>query len=249
MIALVEGVDEEFPVHLLIVHVAVVEVIAVELPEREVGAEAVEPRLDVEVARAIGRGRRQHPDHAVLLGQRQWREARALGADAGEGGCLLGDPAQHPVGAVGPAVIGAGERAGAAAALRDLGAAMAAGVEESAQLAVPATHGEDRHPGVVLGAVGAGLGPIAGKAHDQRTLPDEYVLLALVSLRACERRHLVAPRRLGHARGFGVEVVQQRLEDLDLGGAVHAWSSQGLGVAGIVVPAVAAAPALCLRQW
>ncbi|MEZ5852339.1 MAG: hypothetical protein R3D68_17025 [Hyphomicrobiaceae bacterium] len=131
VVALVECIDEDLPVHGLVRHLAVVQVVAFEIPAREIRSHSREPRLDVEIRGAIRGGCRQHPDHAVFLGERQGLETRPFRADAGKG-ILLGQAAQRSVVAIGPAMIGTGEGAGAAAAFGNLGAAMATDIEEGA---------------------------------------------------------------------------------------------------------------------
>ena len=84
-----------------------------------------------------------------------------------------GMPITLPDEIVGPGMIGAGEDAGLAAALRHLGAAVPAHVEERAQLAVAVARDEDRHAGIIVGAEGAGPGPLRGKAHQQRVLAEQ----------------------------------------------------------------------------
>ena len=221
-------VDEQLPVHLLVVHVPIVEVVAIELPRREIRPHSGEPRLDVEARRTVGGRCRQHPYHAVFLGERQRREARPLGSDTRKGGHLLGKAAQHAVIAVGPAVIGARECARAAATLGHLGAAMPAYVEEGTQLAVAAPDGQDWHAREIVGPVGAGLWPIAGEPHHDRPPPDEDVLFLPVTLRAGVGAHLVVPGRVRHRRRLGVDVVHQLLEEGYLSRPVHDRSSPRL---------------------
>ena len=225
VIAFMERVDEQLPVHLFVVHVAIVEVVAIEFPRREIGTHSVEPRLDVEARRAVGGRCRQHPHHAVFLGERQRREAWTLGPDAREGGRLLGKAAQHAVVAVGPAVIGARERARAAATLGHLGAAMPAYVEEGTQLPVAAPDGQDWNAREIVGPVGAGLRPVAGEPHHYGSPPDENLLLPLVALRAGVGAHLVVPWRVGHRGRLRVDVVHQLLEEGYLSRSVHDRSS------------------------
>src|SRR6202030_3968681 len=105
-----------------------------------------------------------------------------------------------------------------AASAGDLGAAMSAYVEERPQLAVSSSDRENGNAGEIVGAVVAGLRPVAGEPQHEGALPDENLLLALVPLGAGVGAHLVLPRRFRHRRRLGVEVVQQGLEERDLGG-------------------------------
>ena len=72
VIALVEGVDEDLPIHGLRDHALVVERPGSEFVGRKLGPEAAEPRIDIEGGRAVGGRGRDHPDEAVLLAQRQF---------------------------------------------------------------------------------------------------------------------------------------------------------------------------------
>ncbi len=94
---------------------------------------------------------------AMALGRRQAHQAVAGKIDAGEAH-LVGGAQKLAGGIVGPAVIGADEGAGVAAALRDRRAAMAADVGEGADLAVGAAGHQHRHAGHVLGEIVTGLG-------------------------------------------------------------------------------------------
>ncbi len=181
-----------------------IDALVVERPRAEaVGGklrpEPAEPGVDVELGGTVGGGRRDHPHEAVLLAQRQRGERGPLGAHAGKA-AFVGD-AHHPaVEVVGPGMVGAHEEAGLAAALRHLGAAVPAHVEERAQLAVArrARRGSARPRS--RRCESAGRLPLGGKAHQQRVLAEQDLPLARRVLRIAVDRHVVAPGRVGHAR-------------------------------------------------
>src|SRR5262249_38771112 len=169
--------------------------------------------------------RRQHPDHAILLGERQRGETRPLGPDTREGRGLLGKAAQHAVVALGPTVVRTGEGTRAATPVGHLGAAMPAHVEKRAHPSIAAPQREDRNARQIIGPVGTGLRPVAGKPHHQGSLPDEHLFLPLVALERGIGAYLIAPRRIGHCRRLGVDAAQHTLQNRDLSRSVHASSS------------------------
>ncbi len=206
VVALVKGIDEDLPVHRLRDDALVVERPAAETVRGQLRPEPAEPGVDVEAVSRVRRRRRDHPHEAVLLAQRQLGERAALGAHAGEA-ALVGN-AHHLAGQiVRPGMIGAGEDAGFAATLSHLGAAVPAHVEEGAQLAVAVARDQDRHAGIIVGAKGAGPGPLRCKAHQQRVLAKQDRLLARQMLRIRVDSHVVAPGRIGQMRGLGIDVV------------------------------------------
>src|SRR5262249_33353958 len=70
VVALMEGIDEQLPVHALGDDPPVVERPGGKLVLGELGPEAAEPGVDVEEARSVGRGCRNHPDQSILLAER-----------------------------------------------------------------------------------------------------------------------------------------------------------------------------------
>src|SRR5882757_1146437 len=122
-------------------------------------------------------------------------------------------------------MIGAREQTSAAAALGHLGAAMPAHIEECAQPAVATAHDQDGHAGIIIGAEAAGRRPLRGESHHDRVLAEQDPLLGGETLRIGVDRHIVAPGRVGHGGGLGVDEMQQPLQKVNLVMPAHRTNS------------------------
>src|SRR5882757_9077329 len=122
-------------------------------------------------------------------------------------------------------MIGAREQTSAAAALGHLGAAMPAHIEECAQPAVATAHDQDGHAGKIIGAEAAGRRPLRGESHHDRVLAEQDPLLGGETLRIGVDRHIVAPGRVGHGGGLGVDEMQQPLQKVNLVMPAHRTNS------------------------
>ena len=122
---------------------------------------------------------------------------------------------------VGPAVIGADEGAGIAAALRHRRAAMAADVGEGPDLAVGAAGHQHRHAGHVLGEVVAGLGQPRRQAHEDRPLAEQPVALQAGALAAGIGRDAVAEHGVRQVGGAAVDMAEQPPPDGQFFLSVH----------------------------
>ena len=130
-------------------------------------------------------------------------------------------PKSLPAAVVGPAVIGADEGAGVAAALRHRRAAMAADVGEGADLAVGAAGHQHRHAGHVLGEIVAGLGEPRRQAHEDRPLAEQPITLQAGALAAGIGRDAVAEHGVREVGGAAVDMAQQPPPDGQFFLSVH----------------------------
>jgi len=130
--------------------------------EPECGELVVQGRAEV-VAQVNRACRRQlHPDQAVPLGHRQLHQATLLADHRGER-LAVGDATQRAVGAIGPAVVRAGERAAVAGTVVDHPhPAMAAHVQERLECVVLLPQDNHRYSGDLSGEVVAGVGQLGG---------------------------------------------------------------------------------------
>ena len=185
VIALEEGVDGELPVDARRDAVGREDRIGLQLaaprgraPARRDRRRCRSPRSRL---RAIGLGRTNIMPWRSAAGRRTrpWL-ARSMPAKP----TLSVVPKKLAGGVVGPAVIGADEGAGVAAALRHRRAAMAADVGEGSDLAVGAAGHQHRHAGHVLGEIVAGLGQPRRQAHEDRPVAEQPVTLQAGALAA-----------------------------------------------------------------
>src|SRR3954471_16733873 len=132
-------------------------------------------------------------------------------------------------------MIRAREQSRLAAALRHLGAAMAAYVEERAQFVIASPHDQNRQASMVVGAEASRLGPVRSKTHDQRMLAKKNPLFFGEALGIRVGRYLVAPWVIRHRRGARLHVMQQPLQQIDLILPAHRTSPAGCGLTPITI--------------
>src|SRR5215472_10313572 len=117
----------------------------------------------------------------------------------------------------------------------DAGAAVAADVEERAQLAIHVTNQQHRHAGIVVGHVVAGSRQEAAQADEKRATPEEELALAGKLLTAGVVGDLVAVDRVRYGGGLRVEIGEELARLLALILGQHLFPPAGVGS---VVPAV-----------
>lgn len=165
----------------------------------ELAGDRAEPRVERGLEER-GFAARLREDQAAGDRGRHAHEAARRRIDPGEA-VLVRDLQEAPVGGVAPAVVGADERVAVAARRRlDARAAVAAHVEERADLAGRAAREEQRHAGRVVREEVAGRGELRRVADDQRQPAEHARQLAGVALLVEIRRHRHRRRR---SRGVG----------------------------------------------
>ena len=197
--------------------------VGVQLVEAKGGeglVEAGQPRVEVERGRRV-EAREDRAD-ALLGGQLD----EPGGADLAEG-VLPRHADQRATRVVAPRVVGAGEAAGAAAVLLgEPGPAVAADVEEGADLPVVASHDDDRAGGQVVGEEVARLAHVARQRHQQWDLQEDPLHLQLVLGRIGVARGRHLHRCVGHVGQPGADVGLQPLDDVVQGDSHRAPPAQ-----------------------
>ncbi|MCY1348929.1 hypothetical protein D9M69_350950 [compost metagenome] len=216
VVVLEEGVDGQLPVHRPADVARVEDHVLVEAEAVEVG-EDFGAEEGVEVER---RARRQaRPHRAEAFGHRHLGEVQAGPVDALEA-VAVGDAAQLAVRVVGPGVVGADEHPVLAAGVgHQLGAAVLADVEETAQAALLVA-GQQQRREQLAGQEVAG-GNLAGTRHQHRLAAQDLVALAAVA-RLVEVD--VHRQRRGRRRAVAAALFDQgqgALEQFDLGSVLH----------------------------
>src|SRR5581483_5205916 len=121
-----------------------------------------------------------------------------------------------------PAVIRARETAGERSrARRGLRAAMPARSEEGAELAGLRPDDDDRHAGLDVRRVGAGLGDVARETDEERLATEQRLVFALETGGRGVRRDRISIRRRRHLRRPGVEEAEEPVEEGDLRRVIH----------------------------
>ena len=142
-------------------------------------AKAFEVVVDVNRRVAL----RSHPYDPVLLGQGAFLKAAGVWVKPAET-FLMGQFRQPPIEGEGPGVIGTDKAAfGVAAALRQAGAAMLAGVDKGARPAILAAHDQQWHAGVVIGDIVARSAQVATHRDDDRLVAEQGLAFSREPLR------------------------------------------------------------------
>src|SRR5579872_2686562 len=143
--------------------------VGVETEGGEVGRQAAEQRIDIDMPARVG----ADPNQAVFFGHRQLGEPVRRALRRREG-ALIWPRRQRAVEPVAPAVIRADKVFSAvAAAVGDARAAVAADVEKRAELAVLAAGQQDRYAGIVVRHPVASLWQQCRQTDAKRTLAEE----------------------------------------------------------------------------
>ena len=223
VIELEEGVDHQLPVHARPDRHRAVHLPAFHVPGLEIGRERSQEGADVEFGTLpLFQRRRNNPDKTIFFRHGERAQAMPAAVEITEPGAVR-DPKELSGEIVAPAVVGADEGALARAARLqfDTGRAVAADVEEGAQLSVGSPGDQDRLPGLVVGDEIARLAQLPREGDHDRVATEQQRDLALMP----GRIEVLLNRGMAHARTVVARVGAHHLEHpLDIGhlvGVLH----------------------------